>query len=219
MCATFSGNPLILATQEPCIPAASAVTGESLPVNSLSTRHFGGQGNACDVRIGNLDHQFPTFPKPVKGQKLNGNYFTQSTLFKKRGVDIALPALQTSIIGPCRQPAARALGSRLPTAAPPPACFPSSTMHSQMCGEQASPKPGLPTRGWRNCVCIHREKGRSAQRRHKRDPGSTGKTQATLLWPQLRGSPTMTNPGVAPDCLLHPSVSEFTSLPEGLAET
>lgn len=44
-------------------------------------------------------------------------------------------------------------------------------------------------------------------------------TQATLLQPQLWGSLTKTNLGVAPGCLLHPSVSEFTSLPDGLAAT
>lgn len=44
-------------------------------------------------------------------------------------------------------------------------------------------------------------------------------TQPTLLQPQLWGSLTKTNLGVAPGCLLRPSVSEFTSLPDGLVAT
>lgn len=83
VCVT-SGNPLILATHEPCIPTASAVTGQSLPVNSLSTRHFGGQGNACDVRIGNLGHQFPTFPNQSKVKSLMET-ISHNLLYLKNG--------------------------------------------------------------------------------------------------------------------------------------
>lgn len=51
VCAS-AGDPSIPATQEPCTPAGSAVTGKSLPVSSLSNHYFGGQEDACDVRVG-----------------------------------------------------------------------------------------------------------------------------------------------------------------------
>ena len=97
-------NPSVPATQEPCTSAESVVTAKSLPVNSLSIRYFGGQEEECDVRVGTLGPQFPTFSKPVKGQEFHGNYFTQSILFKNPGVDMALLALQTSISGPGDSP-------------------------------------------------------------------------------------------------------------------
>lgn len=77
VCAS-AGDPSIPATQEPCKPAESAVTGKSLTVSSLSNHYFGGQEDAYDVRVGTLGLQFPTLSKPVKGQDLNGNCFTQT---------------------------------------------------------------------------------------------------------------------------------------------
>ena len=69
-------------------------------------------------------------------------------------------------------------------------------------------------------LCLHPQgEGEVSPKEAREGPRLHADTQATLLQPQLRGSLTMTNSGVAPGGLLHPSVSEFTSLPDGLAAT
>lgn len=65
----------------------------------------------------------------------------------------------------------------------------------------------VPHKGMEKLPASTGRKGRSAQRRHKKDAGATQNTQATLLRPQLQGSLTTISSGVTPGCVLRPSVS------------